>query len=174
MRAVSNSWSGGVSTCMWIQRLRLVLWRFRVVADSRQPSAGIRAPPGETGRYCVSLVAIQGWGRVCARRPWRGKMCGGINLGLHEVTCSIGWPAWETRDRTRGRLKPLSPLRQVPAHWCWSHRIHFTRCSLFETHNGRQHGGILCAIVLTAEGASPYGPRQPPNTSSEEALHARA
>jgi hypothetical protein len=43
---------------MWIRRLRLVLWRFRAVAELRQPSAGVRAPPGEKRRYCVSLVAM--------------------------------------------------------------------------------------------------------------------
>jgi hypothetical protein len=87
---------------------------------------GYELRPARRGAIACLSSQFQGWGRVCTWRPWRGKMCGGTNLGLHEVTCSIGWSAWETRDRTRGRLKPLVTVAPGTSSWALvaSHTFH--------------------------------------------------
>jgi hypothetical protein len=105
---------------MGIQRLRLVLWR----ASASLPILAAKCWDTSSAWRNEALLRISRrngcWRRTCiAWRPWRGEERGGINLGLHEVTCLDRLVCVGDKGPDAGAAQAtVTVAREEPAYWC--------------------------------------------------------
>jgi hypothetical protein len=93
--------------------------RFRVVAD---PGSQVLDTSSAWRNEALLRVSRRNscWRRTCiAWRPWRGEERGGINLGLHEVTCLDRLVCVGDKGPDAGAAQAtVTVAREGPAYWC--------------------------------------------------------